>query len=264
MLEKNIKYKIGNDAKKWTIVPAIAILLIMAFPAVASAKMAVSIGQNEDTVKFTVKNVGDKPEYVLNALTILDENGNPVYTSQDLSSADLLKVSPGVSYEFDVNTNDMPEGKYSGKIYSGDNARKLTATSMDFMHGPMHRNLIFFTDKKFYSLGERVTVSLMNLGMRGVFANVNNWQIKSQDTGSAVSEISQDCSFGYGGCADSFEQLGFLKSIQNTWNQKDFNGNQVGAGQYVATAEYSMNDPSSGRTRIETISTDKFFIRPYR
>ncbi|MCX9026971.1 MAG: hypothetical protein OIN86_02165, partial [Candidatus Methanoperedens sp.] len=71
-----MKNKIRENAKMWTIVPvAVALLFIMLFPAMASANVDVHVDQQNDSVRLEVKNVGDKPVYVLNSLTVSDEKG---------------------------------------------------------------------------------------------------------------------------------------------------------------------------------------------
>jgi len=255
--------KSKSNARTWTIVTIeVALLIILLFPPMVSAKVDVSVDQLDDRMKFEVKNVGEQPTFVLNALTVLDEKGNVVYTSQDLSSAELLKIEPGISYSFEWNMDNIPEGKYKNKIYQGDNKRNLRPISLDFLRGKRQGKPILFTGKQFYKIGEDVDMTLMNMGTRIIYVNINNWEVKNLDTGNVVYRLSQDCSFGYGGCADSFEPLRFLKAIEKTWNQKDNKGNQVVPGKYEVTAEYSKKDPSSGKIKIETISTKKFYIRP--
>ena len=189
-----------------------------------------------------------------------------VYTSQEQSSAELLKIGPGVSYTFEWNIDDVPEGKYIQKIYQGDDKRNLKAISFDFLRGKRQDKPILYTGNKFYKYGENVDITFMNMGTYTIYVNVNNWEIKNLDTGKVVIRISQDCTFGYGygygGCGDSFEPLRFLKTIERTWDQKDSNGKQVVPGKYDVTAEYSNKDPSSEKIRIEKISTKKFYIRP--
>ena len=158
--------------------------------------------------------------------------------------------------------DNIPEGKYKNKIYQGDNKRNLRPISLDFLRGKRQGKPILFTGKQFYKIGEDVDMTLMNMGTRIIYVNINNWEVKNLDTGNVVYRLSQDCSFGYGGCADSFEPLRFLKAIEKTWNQKDNKGNQVVPGKYEVTAEYSKKDPSSGKIKIETISTKKFYLRP--
>ena len=251
------------NTKTWSLVPlALVLLTLVMFPAMASAKVDVHINQQDDSVRFEVKNIGDKPTYVLNSLSVSDEAGNTVYTSQEQSSAELLKIEPGVSYSFEWDSNHVPEGKYLQKIYQGDERRNLKPISFGFSLGKRHDNPILYTDKKFYKYGENVDIAFMNMGTQTIYVNVNNWEIRNQDTGEVVYSPSQDCSFGYGGCADSFEPLRFLKTIEKTWDQKDSNGNQVESGKYDVTAEYSNKDPSSGKIRIETITTKDFYIRP--
>lgn len=258
-----MEYKVRLNAKTWLLVPlALALLTLMLFPVMASAKLDVHMDQQNDSVRFEVKNAGDKPTYLLNSLTVSDEAGNIVYNSQEQSSAELLKIEPGVSYAFEWDIDDVPEGKYIQKIYQGDERRNLSAISFDFSRGKRQDKPILYTGKKFYKYGEDVDIAFMNMGTYIIYVNVNNWEIENQDTGEVVFRASQDCTFGYGSCADSFEPLRFLKTIEKTWDQKDSNGNQVVPGKYDLTAEYSKKDPSSGSIRIETITTKKFYIRP--
>lgn len=240
----------------------LALLIILLLPTMVSSKVDVSVDQQEENINFEIKNVGDKPTYVINAMTVMDENGTSVYTSQELSRAELLRIEPGISYSFDLNTEDLPEGTYTNRIYQGDDRRNLKPISMEFQRGKRQQKPLMFTGKKFYKYGEEIDVTFMNMGTRILYVNVNNWEVRNLDTGNMVYELSQDCTFGYGGCADSFEPLRFLKAIEKTWKQKDGSGNQVAPGKYDVTAEYSNRDPTSGNIRIETIKTKKFYIRP--
>jgi hypothetical protein len=255
--------KVRINTNTWSLVLlAIVLLTLMMLPAMASAKVDVHIDQQNDNVRFDVKNIGDKPTHVLNSLAVSNEAGKKVYTSQEQSSAELLRIDPGVSYAFEWDINNVPEGKYIPKFYQGDERRNLKAISFDFSIRKRPDNSILYTDKKFYKYGENVDIDFKNMGSHTLYVNVNNWEIRNQDTEKVVFSPSQDCSFGYSGCADSFEPLKFLKTIEKTWDQKDSNGNQVKSGKYDVTAEYSNKDPSSGKIRIETITTKKFYIRP--
>lgn len=258
-----MKNRIRLNAKIWKIVP-VAILTIMLFSTIAFAKLEVKIDQQDDNVKFIVKNVGNKPAYVLNALTILDEGGNAFYTSQDPSSAELLNINPGVSYTFELDSENVPEGNYAGKIFQGDGKRSLVATSIGFQIKKKSGKPVLYTDKKFYKYGKDVDITFRNMGLGTIYVNVNNWKITSLDTGKIVNILSQDCTFGYGGCADSFEPLRFMQKLEQTWDQKDSSGNQVVPGSYIVAAEYSVNNPSSGTPEIKTISSKKFSIRPQK
>jgi flagellar hook assembly protein FlgD len=258
-----MKHEVRSNEKTWILVPlALALLTLMLFPAVASAKVDVQMDQLNDSVRLVVKNTGDKSTFLLNSLTVSDDSGKNVYTSQEKSSADLLNLEPGVSYAFEWDIDDVPEGNYTQKIYQGDDKRNLNAISFDFLRGKRQDKPILYTGKKFYKYGENIDIAFINMGTYTIYVNVNNWEIKNRDTGKVVFRPSQDCSFGYGGCADSFEPLRFLKTIERTWDQKDSNGNQVVPGKYDVTAEYSNKDPSSGKVKIEKITTKKFYIRP--
>jgi hypothetical protein len=258
-----MKNKVRSNAKTWLLVPlALALLTLILLPAMAFAKVDVHTDQQNDSVRFEVKNTGDKSTFLLNSLTVSDEEGNSVYTSQEKSSADLLNLEPGVSYVFEWNINNVPEGKYIQKIYQGDDRRNLKAISFDFLRGKRHDKPMLYTDKKFYKYGENVDIAFMNMGIHTIYVNVNNWEIRNRDTGNVVFRLSQDCTFGYSDCGDSFEPLRFLKTIEKTWDEKDSNGNQVTPGKYDVTAEYSNKDPSSGKVGIETITTNKFYVRP--
>ncbi len=258
-----MKNRIRLNAKIWKIVP-VALLTIMLFSTIAFAEVDVQINQQDDSVKLVVTNVGKSPTYILNALTLLNEKGNPIYTSQELSSAEVLKINPGISYAFEWDTEGAPEGRYIGKIYQGDNKGSLRAKSINFQIGKRPGKPILYTDKKIYKPGKKIDVTFKNMGLGTIYVNVNNWEIINLDTGKVVFTLSQDCTFGYRGCADSFEPLRFMKDIEQTWDQKDTKGNQVAPGSYIVTAEYSNTDPSSGRFDIKTVSTKKFFIRSLR
>lgn len=258
-----MRNRIRLNVKILKIVP-VALLTIILFSTIAFAKVDVQINQQDDSVIFVVKNVGKSPTYVLNALTVLDEEGNTIYTSQELSSNEVLRINPGVSYTFEWNADDVSEGTFTGKIYQGDEKRTLRATLTKFAIKPIPGRPRFYTDKKSYRYGENVDVRFRNMGPGTIYVNVNNWKITNLDTEKVVNTLSKDCTFGYGGCADSFEPLRFLKQIEQTWDQKDSSGNQVAPGSYMVTAEYSNNDPSFGRPDIKTLSTKKFFIRPLR
>ncbi|MCX9081533.1 MAG: hypothetical protein OIN83_04990 [Candidatus Methanoperedens sp.] len=255
-----MKNEVRSNAKTWILV--LLALALMLFPAMTSAKVDVSMDQQDDSVRFEVKNIGDKPTYILNSLTVSDEKGKSVYTSQEKSSAELLKIDPGVSYAFKYDIDGVPEGNYTQKIYQGDDKRNLRAISFDFLRGKRQNKPILYTGSKFYKYGEEIDIAFTNMGTYTIYVNVNNWKIRNRDTGKVVFRPSQDCTYGYSGCADSFEPLKFLKTIERTWDQKDSKGNQVVPGKYDVTAEYSNKDPSSGKVRIETITTKKFYIRP--
>jgi len=252
-------------SKLWKIVP-LALLTIMLFSAMASANVDVQTYEQEDSVRFVITNVGEVPTYVLNALLELDKTGNTIKTSQELSSAELLRILPGKSYTFELNTDDLPEGEYTGKIYHGDDRRDLRAISKDFLKARKPGKPIFYTDKKLYKYGKKIDVTFQNMGFGTIYPNVNNWEITSLDTGNVVYTLSKDCPpYGYGGsCEDFFERLRFMDDIEQTWDQKDSSGNQVASGRYEVTAEYSLQDPSSGTPDIKTISTKTFFIMPNR
>jgi hypothetical protein len=258
-----MEHKVRSNAKTWLLVTlALALLTLMLLPAMAFAKVDVHINQQNDSVRLEVKNTGEKSTFLLNSLTVSDDSGKKVYTSQETSSADLLNLEPGVSYAFEWNIDSVPEGKYIQKIYQGDDRRDLRAISFDFVRGKRHNKPMFYADKKFYKYGENVDIAFMNMGTNKIYVNVNNWEIRNRDTGKVVFSLSKDCTFGYSDCGDSFEPLRFLKTIEKTWYQKDSNGNQVASGKYDVTVEYSDKDPSSGKIRIETITTNKFYIRP--
>jgi hypothetical protein len=243
---------------------ALALLTLMLFSAMASAKVDFYAQEQNDSVKFVVKNVGNESEYVLNSLIVSNDTGIEIYASEQTSSAGLLDISSGNSYTFELYTGDIPEGNYKAKIYRGDNKKNLKAISIDFVRGKRHNKPILYTDKKFYTYGENVDIAFMNMGTYTIYVNINNWEIKNLDTGKVVYRASQDCTFGYDNCSDSFEPLRFLKTVENSWDQTDIKGNQVVPGKYDVTAKYSKNDPSSTKMRIETISTQKFYIRPAR
>jgi hypothetical protein len=254
---------IRTNAKIWKIVP-VSLLTMMLFSTMAYAAVDIHTDQQDDSVRFITKNVGASPTYVLNALTILDAKGNTIYTSQDISSAEVLRINPGVSYTFEWDSGDVPDGTYRGVIYQGDIKRSLRTTSTNFVIKPRPGKPSLYTNKISYSYGESVDVTFNNAGLGTIYVNVNNWKITDLDTGKVVNTLSQNCSFGYGGCADSFDPLRFMRQVKQTWNQKDSRGNQVSPGSYIVTAEYSNKDPSSGKPNIKTISTKKFFLMPLR
>jgi hypothetical protein len=258
-----------NTKKRSFVLISLALLTLMLFSAMASAKVDFHAVQIDDIVKLDVKNVGHETAFVLNSLKVSDDTGKEIYSSQNPSSAELVAIPPGNSFEFEWYIQDLPEGNYRPKIYQGDNKRELKAISINFFRGKRNNKPILYTDEKFYDYGEKVDITFMNMGTNKIYVNINNWEIKNLDTGKVVSRVSQDCSFGYGygygygsECPDYFEPLRFLKTVQNIWNQTDIKGNQVVPGKYDVTAEYSKNDPSSKKMRLETISTQKFYIRP--
>jgi hypothetical protein len=258
-----MKNKLISNVRTRSLFPlAMVLVTLMLFSAMVSAKVDVQIDQQNDSVRLEVKNIGVNSTYLLNSMIVSDEGGNIIYTSQEQSSAELLKIDPGVTYTFEYNIDDVPPGKYIQKIYEGADRRNLNVISFDFLRGKRQDKPILYTGKKFYKYGEDVDISFMNLGTYTIYVNVNNWEIRNRDTGKVVFRPSQDCTFGYSGCADSFEPLRFLKTIERTWDQKDSNGNQVVPGKYDVTAEYSDKDPSSGKIKIKTITTKKFYIRP--
>lgn len=260
-----MKNKIKLSAKIGEIVSMMLLLILltlMMFSTTAYAKVDVHIEQNEDVVQFIVENTGHTPAYVLNSLTVSDKNGHVIYTSQERSSAEVLRIYPGKKYIFEWDTADVPEGNYKGKIYQGDNVKKLKSISIDCIVKPKPKEPIFFTDERFYKYGENVSVIFKNNNLRTVYVNVNNWRITNLDTRMVVRNLSIECSFGYGGCFDLFEPLKFRENVTQTWDQKDNSGRQVAFGKYMVTAEYSYRDPASGMQDIKNISTKTFFIRP--
>lgn len=258
-----MKNKLLFNAKTWSLVPlGLTLLILMLFSTMASAEVEVHTKQQDDSVNLEIENVGNETAYILNSLTILDQTGNIVYVSQDPVSAELISISPGINYTLEWDTNGVLEGNYTSKIYHGDNKRNLKAISSDFFRGKRNQKPIFYTDKKFYKYGEEVVITFMNMGTNTIYVNINNWEIKNLDTGIVVSCVGKDNIFGYGPCGGySFEPLRFLKTIDNFWNQENIKGNQVVPGKYDVTAQYSRNDPASGKIIIETISTKKFYIR---
>ena len=57
-----MKNEFRSNAKTWLLVPlALALLILMLFPAMASAKVDVHVDQQNDSVRLEVKNIGDKP-----------------------------------------------------------------------------------------------------------------------------------------------------------------------------------------------------------
>ncbi len=255
-----MKNRLKPTAKPWKIVPvALALLTIMLFSTAAFAQANVQVVQQDDGVDVIVTNGGDSSIYLLNAVTILDATGNIVYTSQDLSSAEVLRIRPGVSYTFTWNTATVADGSYTAKIYVGDTKKNLIASSIEILVQKKPGKPVFSTDKKTYQSGQNVDVTFTNKGFGTIFVNVNNWQIRNIDTNTVVGFLSQDCTFGYGSCADNFQALGFMGFVQLTWDQKDTGGNQVDPGDYIVTAEFSETNPP---LVINTISTKKFVIKP--
>ena len=253
---KNIEQR----TKPWKIASvALALLTLTLFSTMASAKMDVNTDQLDENLTLVVNNSGDSPAYMLNAFTVLNENGEEVYSSQEPSEAELLRINPNISYTFEKDTEDLPEGNYTGKIYQGDDEKNLKEEKIDFHIKPRSGKLILNTDKKSYKSGKRIYVNFINRGFRNIYANVNNWKITDLDTGAVVYTLSQDCTFGYGDCANSFEPFSFREHIEQAWNQKDVSGHQVAPGRYMVTAEYSDN-PSGSESK--TISTNTFFIKP--
>ncbi len=252
-----MKSRMKLKTELWKIVPA-SILIMVLLSTMASSNADVQGIQQDNMVKFDVKNVGTDPMYVLNALIVFDSSGNTIYSSQKLSSAEVLKLEPGAIYTFEWNTENVPEGKYTAKIYQGDEIKSLIANPVSVELGRKPAKPVLYTDRKFYESGESVSVTFQNNGIATIYANVNNWEITNLDTGTVVYTLSRDCSYGYGGCADSFEPFGFMEYIEQTWDQKDTGGNQVASGSYMVTAEYSE---SSSGVPNDTISTKKFIIR---
>jgi len=238
------------------------LLILMSFSTTAYARVDTHIEESEDVMRLVVENTGDRPTYVLNSLIVSDSKGNIIYTSQEGSSAEVLRIYPGKKYIFEWNTEDVPEGNYKEKIYQGDNAKTLRSISIDCFIKPKPRKPIFYTKEMFYKYGEKVTITFKNNDLRTIFVNVNNWEIINLDNREVVKNLSSECSYGYGGCMDLFEPLRFMQTVTQTWNQKDNSGKQVAPGKYMITAEYSYRDPASGIQDIRTISTKKFFIRP--
>lgn len=256
-----MKNRIRLNKKIWKIVPA-TLLIIMLFSGMVSAKVEVQIYEQDDSVRFDVRNSGNSPAYILNALTVLDDKGRIIYSSQELSSAEVLRINPGKSFTFEWDSEVIPEGTYKVKIYQGENNKNLKALLFDFSREQRPGKPKLYTDKKSYKFGADVDITFGNLGFGTIYANVNNWEITNLNTHKVVKTLSQDCTYGYGGCADSFLLLRFKERIEQTWDQKDEFGNQVAPGSYMVTVEYSIRDPSSGSTEIRTISSNRFFIKP--
>lgn len=258
-----MKNKTKENAKIGKIVSmTLVFLTLLIFTTTAHASVNTHIEEDDDTVRLIVENTGDNPAYVLNSLSVSDEKGNDIYTSQERSSAEVLRINPGKKYTFEWDTQDVPEGNYKEKIYQGDNSKNLKSISIDCKIKPKPGKLIFYTDEKFYKFGKSVDVIIKNNARGTIYVNVNNWKIINLETQKVVKTLSDDCTFGYGGCADSFKPFKFMQKLKQTWDQKDNNGKQVASGSYMVTAEYSNRDPTSGRRDIQTISTKKFFIRP--
>lgn len=239
---------------------ALILFSIMLLPVIASAKMDINIDKNEDSLKFAVKNIGKESTYLLNSLTIINDKGKTIYTSHDRSSAEILRISRDKSYIFEWNTENIPDGKYKAKIYQGDNKRKLEAISIEFQIKHSSGKLIFYTDETFYKYGHGVDITLKNSGKNSIYVNVNNWKIIDLKSKKVVRILSHECSIGYGGCADLFEEF-HDEYLEQTWDQKDSKGKQVKPGSYAVTAEYSTKEHPSGKD-IKTISTKTFYIRP--
>ncbi len=255
-----MKNRLKPTAKPWKIVPvALALLTIMLFSTIASAEADVQIGQQDNSVDLIVKNVGESPTYVPNVLIISNEKGNIIYISQDLYTTEVLRIKPGISYTFTWDTANAAEGTYTAKIYVGDTKKNLRAVSIEIQIQKKPGKPVFSTNKKTYQSGENVDVTFTNKGFGTIFVNVNNWEIKNIDTNTVVGFLSQDCTFGYGSCADNFQPLGFMGFVQLTWDQRDIGGNQVDPGDYIVTAEFSETNPP---LVINTISTKKFVIKP--
>ncbi len=112
-----------NKKLVWT---AGIILLMLSSIAIAQEdKPTVFIVDNEG--KFTVKNVGEDPIYVLDKVSVVDDEKNTVNTIQDFPDTTVLKIYPGKSYSWESN-EEISEGDYKGKVYVGEDKNTLTAT----------------------------------------------------------------------------------------------------------------------------------------
>lgn len=239
------------------------LLIAILLTSVVSAKADVTVSLGEDFVKFTVKNTGSSPIYILNVLTVLDSKGKVVYTSGDISTADVLKLNPGISYTFIWDTLGATIDIYSGKLYIGNDKKYLISTYANSFNIPEKSDDVhFYTDKSSYKYGESVDITLSNDGSSVVYVpNIYNtkWEIVDKSGKTIVHIPPGYCEgYGYGECKPDYYELKHNEKLEQIWNQKDDSGEQVKPGTYNARAVYSFD--SSDLDKIK-ISTKPFVIK---
>jgi len=242
------------------------LFIVILLTGIASARADITVKPGEDIVKITVKNTGSSPIYVLNVLTIVGSGGDIVYTSGDISSADILKISPKKSYTFSWNTYDATDDTYKGKIYIGNTKKSLTSTfTKSFKVPERSKNVHFYTNKKSYKKGQNVGITLRNDGLDIVYVpNLydTKWEIINQKTKEVIHIPFEGCNVegqtSYGGCQPYYYELRHHNTAKQTWNQKDDSGKQVKPGTYIAKAVYSFDNSDLDKI---TIYTSKFVIK---
>lgn len=189
------------------------VLILLSGIAIAKEYSPIIFTVGDEGTKFTVKNVGTDPIYVLGTLSVIDSKKNVVVrTVQDFPDNTVLKIYPGKSYSWELN-DELGEGTYKGKIYWGKDKSTLTATyTEEFTVGDKSNEKIvlptitipkptntwprptvttpsptattpgpteivqvkFYSDKRLYNTGENVVLTMKNTGTVTVYTHVPN------------------------------------------------------------------------------------------
>lgn len=189
------------------------VLILLSGIVIAKEDTPITFTVGDEGTKFTVKNVGTDPIYVLGTLSVIDSKKNVVVrTVQDFPDNTVLKIYPGKSYSWELN-DELDVGSYKGKIYWGKDKSTLTATYTEEFTvgdkngerivfptitvprptytwprptiatpaptattpGPTGRvQVTFYTDKRLYNIGEGVELTMRNIGTATVYVHVPN------------------------------------------------------------------------------------------
>lgn len=247
---KNNKMK--KILKKLSAVGMLLMVMIL-LTGIGSAATGISfytdkkVYEQGDTIKFTVKNTGKGPIYVLDKVLVV----NP---KEDAKVTKILKISPGKSYTWNFDSKNLL-GNYKGLIFWGKDKNKLQSLYSGSFEVKLGK-IKFSSDKSAYKYKENIKLTFKNNGAKTVYIpGKKEWQIKDK-TGKLIRTLYSNCGSGYGyGCG--WTPVYPKGSVTMYWNQKDGNGKQVYAGDYISTAKYKY----SGSSTIQTISTNKFMIK---
>lgn len=285
------------------LIVAIGIVLILLSGIAIAKEDPIKFTVGDEGTKFTVKNVGTDPIYVLGSLYVVDSKKNIVVkTVQDFPDNTVLKIYPGKSYSWELN-DELDEGSYKGKIYWGKDKSSLTATYTEEFTvgdksgerivlptvtipkptytwpkptvttpgptvttpGPTGRVQVkFYTDKRMYSIGEDVELTMKNIGTVTVYVHVPDqledpWTVKKIGLGGII-HIDTGCEYGYGSSCD-YVTLDPGEEISHVWDQKNDNGVQVPSGTYKAYAKYTKDNPGTVANPNMVTKTTTFTIR---
>lgn len=235
------------------ILPAVGMLLaiMILLTGIGSAATGISfytdkkVYEQGDTIKFTVKNTGTTPIYVLDKVLV-------VKTKEEAKATTILKIYPGKSYTWKFDSSSLL-GNYKGLIFWGKDKNKLQSLysgSFDVIKGKVK----FFSDKSAYAYKEKVKLTLKNNGDKTIWIPGNKkWDIKDK-TGKVIRTLYSGCS-GYGGCG--WVPIYPKGSVSMYWDQKDKYGKYVSPGDYTSAAIHRYNKAGPD----QKISTNKFTVK---